>query len=91
MDAGFSQSIDLEFVSKTDTFVGDGVIDIREMNRLLKIIVKKEVFKNENLPEPSNKRFFPRTFTIHSHVTHAKRKLCHSPIDQECLKEKMDQ
>ena len=63
----------------------------RELKRLLKIIVKTEIFKNENLPEPTNKRFFPRTSTIRNHVTHAKRKLCHSLIDQEYLQEKIDQ
>ena len=63
----------------------------RELKRLLKIIVKTEIFKNENLPEPTNKRFFPRTSTIRNLVTHAKRKLCHSLIDQECLQEKIDQ
>ena len=61
------------------------------MKRLLKIIVKTEIFKNENLPDPTNKRFFPRTSTIRNHVTHAKRKLCHSLIDQECLQEKINQ
>ena len=66
-------------VSKIDTFVREGVIDTREMKRLLKIIVQTEIFKNENLPEPTNKRFFSRTSTIRNLV------------DQECLKEKIDQ
>ena len=66
-------------VSKIDTFVREGVIDTREMKRLLKIIVQTEIFKNENLPEPTNKRFFSRTSTIRNLV------------DQECLKEKINQ
>ena len=78
-------------VSKIDTFVEEGVTDTREIKRLLKIIVKTEIFKNKNLPEPTNKRVFPRTSTVRNHVTHAKRKLCHSLIDQECLQEKIDQ
>ena len=78
-----------ELVSKIDTFVRKGVADTREMNRLLKI-VKTKIFKNENLPETTNKRFFPGTSTIRNHVTHTKRKLCHSQIDQECLREKID-
>ena len=69
----------------------EGITDTREMKRLLKIIVKTEIFKNGNLPEPTTKRFFPRTSTIRNHVTHAKRKLCHPLIDQECLQEKIDQ
>ena len=52
------QSIHTELVSKIDTFVREGVTDTREMKRLLKIIIKTEIFKNENLPEPTNKRFF---------------------------------
>ena len=58
------------------------------MKRLLKIIVKTEIFKNENLPEPTNKRFFAQvlyyTQSCYSY------KLCHSLIDQECLQEKID-
>ena len=78
-------------VSKIDTFVREGVTDTTKMKRLLKIIVKTEIFKNENLPQPTYKRFFSRTSTIRNHVTHAKRKLCLSLIDQECLQEKIDQ
>ena len=63
----------------------------RELKRLLKIIVKTEIFKNENLSEPTNKQFLPQTSTVRNHVTHAKRKLCHSLIDQKCLQEKIDQ
>ena len=75
--------IDAELVSKIDTFVREGVTDAREIKRLLKIIVKTEMFKNENLPEPTNKQFFLQTSTIRNHVTHSKRKLIHSLIDQD--------
>ena len=75
--------IDVELVSKIDTFVREGVTDAREIKRSLKIIVKTEMFKNENLPEPTNKQFFLQTSTIRNHVTHSKRKLIHSLIDQD--------
>ena len=68
-----------------------GVTDRREMKRLLKIIAKTELFKGADIPEPSNKRFFPRTSIIRNHITHTKRKLCHSIIDQDCLQEKIKQ
>ena len=83
--------IDTELVSKIDSFVRAGVTDTKEMKRLLKVIVKTKIFKNENLPDPTNKRFFPRTSTIRNHISHAKRKLCQSLIDQECLQEKINQ
>ena len=38
------------------------VTDTREIKQLLKIIVKKKIFKGAEIPEPSN-RFFPRTST----------------------------
>ena len=70
------------------------VIDITEV--LFAFLIKLlpftfEIFKNENLPQPTYKRFFSQTSTIRNHVTHAKRKLCLSLIDQECLQEKIDQ
>ena len=58
----------MELVPKIYTFVREGVTDTREIKPLLKIIVKTEIFKNENLPEPTNKRFFPLTSTICNHV-----------------------
>ena len=60
------------------------------LKRLLKIIVKTEMFIGADIPEPSNKRFFPRTSTIRNHTTHTKRKLC-PMIDQDCLQEKIKQ
>ena len=78
-------------MSKVDTYVREGVTDTREMKRLLKIIVKTEMFKGADILETSNKRFFARTSTIRNHITHTKRKLCHSRIDQDCLQEKIKQ
>ena len=87
--SGISQRIDHELVSKIDMYVKEGVNDTKEMKRLLKMHVKTEIFKNENLPEPSNKRFYPRNATIRNHINHSRRKLCHSLIDQECLQHKI--
>ena len=78
-------------MSKIDTYVREGVTDTRQMKRLLKIIVKTEMFKGADIPERSNKRFFPRTSTIRNHITHTKQKLYHSMIDQDCLQEKIKQ
>ena len=61
------------------------------MKRLLKIMLTNDIFRNESLTEPSNKRFYPRKATIRNHMIHARRKLCHSLIDQECLQNKIEQ
>ena len=57
------------------------------MKRLLKIIVKTEIFKGADIPEPSNKCFFSRTSTIPNHIAHTKRRLYPSMIDQDCFAE----
>lgn len=59
------------------------------MKKLLGICVKKELFQNKPLPEKTSKRYFPRNQTIRNHMTHARRKLAYSLIDQECLQEKI--
>ena len=71
-------------------YVKEGVTNRKEMKRLLKIYVKTEIFKDGvNLPEPSNKRFYPRSSTISNHIGHSRRKLSRSLIDQECLQHKI--
>ena len=39
----------------------EGIADTSGMKRLLKIIIKTKMLKGTDIPEPSNKRFFPRT------------------------------
>ena len=84
-------------VSKIDTFVSESVIDTREMKRLLKIIVKNIIFRNENLLgdflislEISHLPF-PKSLYYTQSITHPKRNLCHFQINQEYLQEKIDQ
>ena len=69
----------------------EGIADTRGMKRLLKIIIKTKMLKGTDIPEPSNKRFFPRTWTVRNHITHTKRKLYHCMIGQDCLQEKIKQ
>lgn len=71
-------------------YVKEGVTSTKEMKRLLNIKVK-EIFKKTDrpLPEPSNKRFYPRSPVILNHIAQTRRKLCRSLIDQECLQEKI--
>ena len=60
------------------------------MKPLLNIMLKNDAFKNEELPDSSNKRFFPRKSTIRNHMIQARRKFCLSLTDQECLTHKID-
>ena len=54
-------------------------------------MLNNDAFKNEKLPDSSNKMFFPRKTTIRNHMIDTRRNCCHSLIDQECLSNKIDE
>ena len=89
--AGISQEIDQQLVKKIDELIQEGVSDVNEMRRHLKIFVKNEIFGEKNLPNATNFRYYPRPKTIRNHMVHSKRKLLYSMIDQECLAKKVDE
>eukprot|EP00795_Rhopilema_esculentum_P008951 gene8951-16584_t len=90
-NAGISQEIDQFLVKKIDLMVKEGVSSVNEMRRQLRITVTHELFGGVDIATLSNRRYFPRPRTIRSHMVHAKRRLRHSLIDQECLQEKVNQ
>ena len=55
------------------------------MKRLLRYYVSNDLFNKTNLPDPSNRRFYPSINVIRSHMVAARKKLQLSMIDQECL------
>ena len=69
--------------------VTDGVRSVTEMRRHLKVAVKRGMFKEDDLPPKTNKRYFPRPKTIRNHMVKAVRNLRRSLIDQECLNDKI--
>ncbi|XP_065664303.1 uncharacterized protein LOC136086019 isoform X3 [Hydra vulgaris] len=85
-----AQSIDPLISKKIEEYVMEGVFNVREMKRLLRIAVN-DIFEKANLPPPNNRRFFPRVDTIRSHIVKIKQKLRYSLIDQECLLKKCDE
>ncbi|XP_047135925.1 uncharacterized protein LOC124813219 [Hydra vulgaris] len=69
-----SQKIDPEISKKIEEYVMEGIFNVRDMKRLLRIAVKG-IFEKENPPPPNNRRFFPRVTTIRSHIVKIKQKL----------------
>ena len=63
---------------------------IQEMKRHLKIHLKS-VFDGADLPNRTNKRWWPRDNAIKNAMSRAKMQLRRSMIDQECLLEKIDE
>ena len=86
-----AQNIDPRLSTKIVQYTKEGVTNVREMKRLLKIFVKNDLFSGQNLPDSNNRRYYPNSAIIRSHIDRAKAKLRHSMIDQECLLYKIEE
>ena len=86
-----AQNIDPRLSSKIVQYTKEGVTNVREMKRLLKIFVKNDLFSEQNLPASNNLRFYPNPAIICSHIDRAKAKLRHSMIDEKCFLYKIGQ
>ena len=69
-----SQRIDPRISLKIEEYVKEGITNVREMKRLLKLTVA-DLFGKKDLPLPNNRRFYPRIQIIRSHMTKAKQKI----------------
>ncbi|XP_065641332.1 calcium-responsive transcription factor [Hydra vulgaris] len=86
--AGLLQPISDELVIKIGELVKVGVNSVTEMRPHLENFVHIN-FSSRSMPNKSNKRFFPLDETIRNHMLKARKKMCHSLIDQECLNKKV--
>lgn len=88
---GFSQKVDERIVRKIHELVGEGVRQVKEMMRHIQIFVKNELFRDEQVPPLSNRRFHPLENDIRNHMYIAAVKLRFAKLDQENLALKVDQ
>ena len=63
-----SQKVDEKIIKKVQDLVGEGVRNVREMERHIRIYVKDELFRDSELPSFENRRFYPRCQEIRSHM-----------------------
>ena len=80
-----SQQVDGRIIKKIHQYVGEGIRSVDEMERVIKLYVKTELFTKENIPPPESRRFFQLTRDIRNHIYSATNKLRMSKIDQENL------
>ena len=59
-----------------------GVRRPRDMELHLKEFIKNDIFPGEEIPEKSNRRFFPKRNDIRAHINRAKIKNRFSKVDQ---------
>lgn len=80
--AGISQSLDEKIIKRIHKLVAEGVKEIYEMRRHLKIFVKEVLFRDDQPPQDTNRRYFPRTSDLRTHMYRATVKNRMSRIDQ---------
>ena len=86
-----AQRIDERIKSKIHQLVGEGVRDVREMQRHIKIFVKNELFRSTVIPTSTNRRYHPKLKDIRNHMYAAAMKMKFSKLDQENLGKKVEQ
>ena len=84
-----SQQIDKRIVLKIHQLVGEGVKQVREMQSHIRIFVKMELFRNQELPPTTSRIYFPKMSDLRNHMYRASIKLKFSKLDQENLEEKV--
>ena len=82
---GMSQQVDERIIKKIHQYVGEGIRSVKEMERVIRLFVKNEIFSDDNLPPQESRKFFPLSRDIKSHMYTATNKLRLSKIDQENL------
>ena len=70
-------TVDERIIKKIHQYVGEGIRSVEEMERVIRLFVKNEIFSDDNLPPQESRR------QLHMHT--ATNKLRLSKIDQENL------
>ena len=79
------QQVDEGIIKKYTKMLGEGIMSVEEMERVIRLFVKNEIFSDYNLPPQESGRFFPLSKDIRNHMYTATNKLHLSKIDQENL------
>ena len=66
-EAGITQPLDSRIVEKINDLVNEGSSNVREIERTFASYVKFELFKDEQPPTSSNRRFYPIHKDIRNH------------------------
>ena len=75
--------MDERIIKKIEELVAVGVRNVNEMKRHIGVFVKGELFKHQQIPPVTNRRFHPKPSDIRNHMYQATIKHRLSKIDQE--------
>ena len=66
---GMSQQVDERIIKKKiHQYVAEGIRSVEEMERVIRLFVKNEIFSDDNLPPQESRRFFPLSRDIRNHM-----------------------
>ena len=77
--------MDERIITKIHQLANEGVRDVREMQKHIKIYVKNELFCSSPLPPRTSRRYNPKKKDVRNHMYIAAVKLKFSKLDQENL------
>ena len=78
-----SQQSDKRIINMIHKLVGEGIRNIKEMQRALRLYVKMELFEGQRPPPINSRRFYPEELYIRNYMYNATAKLRISKVDQE--------
>ena len=79
---GFSQNVDKRVINKIHELIGEGVQNVREMARHIRIYVKNNLFRGSSIPPSANCRFNPTFKDVRNQMYKAAVKHKFSKLDQ---------
>ena len=84
-ECGIRQKVDERIIKKIHQYVAKGISSAEEIEIVIRLFVKNEIFCDDNLPTQESRRFFPLSRDMRNHMHTARNKLCLSKTDQENL------
>ena len=85
---GMSQRVDKRIINRIHELTAEGLTNTNHVKRQLEFFVKNMLFKDKELPQRTNRRFYPTANDIRSHILRGKLKNRYSsqetsmPVDQ---------
>ena len=68
------QPVDKRITNRIHELVADGIKDVKQVRSQVEFFVKNVLFRDKELPKTTNRRFYPTTKDIHTHVYNATAK-----------------
>ena len=72
------QPVDKRVINRIHELVAEGLTSVNQVKPQLDFFVKNVLFRDKELPQITNRRFYPTKKDIHSHIFRAKVKNCDS-------------